>query len=257
MLQLHPKASAHYEKQITIPDYQCDIHGEMKLSSVLKQIQRVSNQHLEEMGFSYQDLWKENIVFLLARMALRCHRSPRSEEEIKIKTNPQINKGAQLLRRIEFWSQKGELLLEAQSSWLMVNPVTRKILRPSAFPFEIPGDSSNYEPSLDEIKTKCPKDLAEISQGEKMVQYSDLDCNYHLNNTVYADMVCNLLPYEEMEKKRWQEFAIHYRKEAVMGDAISLGLFRQGEYRYYIQGNKGETSCFEASILLGEPKEII
>lgn len=255
MLQLHPNASAHYEKQIVIPDYQCDIHGEMKLSGVLKQIQRISNQHFEEMGFSYRDLWEAQIVILLARMALRCHRSPRNEERVKMKTNPQMSKGAQLLRRIEFWSQEGELLVEAQSSWLMVNPITRKILRPSAFPFEIPTDSSNYDSSLDEMKTKRPKDLAVAGQGAKVVQYSDLDCNRHLNNTVYADMVCDLLPYEEMEEKRWREFAIYYRKEAVIEDTISLALFQQGESRYFIQGQKGETSCFEASILLGGSKE--
>ena len=250
MLQLSPKACAHHEKQIVIPDYQCDIHGEMKLSGVLKQIQQISNQHFAEMGFSYPDLLEEHIVVLLARMALRCHRSPSIEERVLMKTNPQMSKGAQLLRRIEFWSEEGELLLEAQSSWLMVNPESRKILRPSAFPFPIPSDLSNFDSYLDEMKTKCPKGLPSIGGGEKMVRYSDLDCNGHLNNTVYGDMVCDLLPFEEMETKRWKEFAIYYRKEARAGERVDLTLFQEEEGRYFIQGEKGEGSCFKASILL-------
>ncbi len=108
------------------------------------------------------------------------------------------------------------VLVEAQSSYLADGQslLLGKSFGLRAFPFEIPTDSSNYDSSLDEMKTKRPKDLAVAAQGAKVVQYSDLDCNRHLNNTVYADMVCDLLPYEEMEEKRWR-VAIYYRKEAV------------------------------------------
>ena len=249
MLQLSPQATAHHTKQIVIPDYQCDIHGELKLSGFLKQIQQISNQHFAQMGFSYPDLLEANIVILLSRMAIRCHRAPKTEELVELRTNPQLSKGAQLLRRIEFWSGE-ELLAEAQSSWLMVNPQTRRILRPSAFPFAIPQDPSNYDASLDAIKTKCPPEIPMAGMWEREVRYSDLDCNHHLNNTVYGDWVCDLIPFAEMEQKRWKEFAIYYRKEAVAGETLQMRLYQQKEGTYFIEGEKETGSCFEACIRL-------
>lgn len=73
------------------------------------------------------------MVFLLSRSSFRIHRMPRVYEEIVVSTWEHGIKGSQFLRDFEYFSKEGELLVSASTAWLLVNPVSRKILRPTEF----------------------------------------------------------------------------------------------------------------------------
>lgn len=237
------EATYQFEKEV--PGYLCDIRNKMKLSCVLKYIQEAGTTQFDLLGFTYELLCSENIVSLLSKLSIKIHRMPEGGEQLRIVTNPQRTKGASFLRRVEFFSEAGDLLVEAQSAWLMVSTETRKILRPSQFPHEIPAYVENYNAELAETKIKASGIV--IKNDTRKVRFTDLDCNIHMNNTVYADVVMDLLPFEVASTQDIDLFIISYKSEALYEEDIALSLETLDD-GYYIGGNKENGACFEAMI---------
>ena len=85
------------------------------------------------------------------------------------------------------------------------------------------------------------------------VRYSHLDVNGHLNNTVYGDLVTDLLPFEELVNRGIREFRIVFRHEARHGEELRLQLLHDGaEDCWYAVGHRADGPCFEAQVQLGE-----
>ena len=127
-----------------VPYYQCDLSGKMKLSWLLKVMERAAGEHLEHIGLSYDRLYQEGIVFLLSKAAVRIHRCPTAADLLWVETAPQGVRGAQYNREIRIHREEnggpGELLAEVHTIWFMADPVERRILRPDKFQHEMPTD---------------------------------------------------------------------------------------------------------------------
>ena len=72
-----------------VPYYQCDLSGKMKLSWLLKVMERAAGEHLEHIGLSYDRLYQEGIVFLLSKAAVRIHQCPTAADLLWVETAPQ------------------------------------------------------------------------------------------------------------------------------------------------------------------------
>ena len=236
-----------------VPYYQCDLSGKMKLSWLLKVMERAAGEHLEHIGLSYDRLYQEGIVFLLSK----------ERASIGVPLPPICSGWKQLLKgcvgpsttgRFASTGRKnggpGELLAEVHTIWFMADPVERKILRPDKFQHEMPTIPA--EEAMEPFASTRFR-IAGEPCGEQSftVQYSHLDVNGHLNNTVYGDLVCNLLPFEELVDRGIREFRIIYRHEARHGEPIRLELFHhQEEDCWYVAGHRAEGPCFEAQVCL-------
>ena len=58
--------------------------------------------------------------------------------------------------------------------------------------------------------------------GKYKVSYTDLDYNGHMNNTYYADILCNYIPELAEGTHRVESLRIHYSKEAPLGDVLTV-----------------------------------
>ena len=111
---------------------------------------------------------------------------------------------------------------EAFSHWTLVGVEDRKILTVDD------ADFSNYtigEPK-DLMKGKLRIASAEIKEMEavcqKKISYSDIDCNGHMNNTYYMDLLCDWVPELEAQTHRVAYARVHYSKEAPLGDKVTV-----------------------------------
>ncbi|MBS4784690.1 MAG: hypothetical protein KH009_01090 [Clostridiales bacterium] len=240
-----------YRFECDVPYYQCDLNGNMKLSYLLKIMERAAGDHLTHLGLPYERLYSEGIVFLLAKLGVRIHRCPTAADQLVVETSPQAVKGAQFHRQIRVFGVDGSPLAEIHSVWLMVDPVERKILRPDRFAHELP--TIPEEEQMERFGADRIRLAGEIIARDSFtVRYSDLDVNRHLNNTVYGDICTDLLPFDELCRRGVGEFLINYRHEALIGETISLTLRQDRESdRYYILGEREEGGCFEAMVRLG------
>lgn len=146
-------------------------------------------------------------------------------------------------RVFEMADQSGRLCISAKTDWILMNPATRKIARPSTFTAKsftvCPKEIDCPEPKKILLPQEGLEDL-----GTRRVRWSDLDGNGHLFSGNYADIIWDALP-EDLQIQTPREFQINYSREAVLGDTLRLEGFR-GEAGYFVEGLGPRGACFTA-----------
>jgi medium-chain acyl-[acyl-carrier-protein] hydrolase len=230
-----------YTASIRLSSYDLDTSRRLKPSVLLKYLSDVAGRHIEEDGLTY-DLMRENgFVFLLTKIAVKVFDFAKHNDEILIETWCQDTIGVQFIRNYRVRDKKGRILVEVQSTWVLVNPDTHKILRPSVFPLELVkcGDT------VEAVNTKIviPENIAPV--GSRVVRWSDIDYNNHLNNAIYADIICDFFP-DGMYEKRLKEFQIVFLNEALLSDIIHIFTFTEADGTAIFRGITNGKICFEA-----------
>ena len=62
--------------------------------------------------------------------------------------------------------------------------------------------------------------------------------NGHLNNTRYADILCDALPWSVWEQGTVQDLLLFYHREVPRGESFTLSRARTGEKQYYFNGER-------------------
>ncbi|WP_312643917.1 acyl-ACP thioesterase domain-containing protein [Hydrogenoanaerobacterium sp.] len=236
-----------FHKKIKLTYPECDIRNQIKLSGMMRHIQEVSGEHLEELGLSHVMLWNEGFVFLLTKVALQVKRRPGALEKLTIVTKPRAPKGVQSMRDVYFYDEAGEEIIYAQTAWVLTDPIEHKIRRPNELPYTIPLEPVAVDYELLRAKNKRPKDAQPV--GKRVVRYSDIDCNMHMNNAVYSDIVCDYLPLEQHRSRDVAQYNISFVGEAKFGDELTVFRAQLDENTYYIGADRpAGDSCFECII---------
>ena len=85
--------------------------------------------------------------------------------------------------------------------------------------------------------------------GEQQAVYSRCDMNGHLNNTRYADIVCDAVPWEVWDTAQIRDFTISYHREVPRGECFTLRRARPAEDTFYFEGEREGKSAFEAQLI--------
>ncbi|MCL2493884.1 MAG: thioesterase, partial [Clostridiales bacterium] len=77
---------------------------------------------------------------------------------------------------------------------------------------------------------------------EKLIGYSDVDYNSHLNNARYIDYIMDCIPFSEHKRREVRALEINYLNELVPGDTIELRRADapDDEKRTYFEGVRKE-----------------
>lgn len=233
-------------KQIRLTDYECDQKGKIKLSYILRHMQEISGEHLEEIGLPYMELYRQGQVFLLSKMDLTVSRRPEMEEVVTFYTSPKQPIGAQYIRCNDVVDAKGEIILHADTSWLLVDPESRRILRPKDFVGQLPLNETFDKKKLQDMKIPMVSVCEEA--GEREIRYSDLDVNRHMNNAAYADVIFDYLPDEVSENQEPSFLRIHFQNEALLHERLRIFRAQMEDQSWYLSAEKQSGKCFEAWI---------
>ena len=231
---------AEFTEVYRIPFYECDYTKRMKMSAILKYAAEIAGLDYTLKGFGHEVLWEQQMVFLLSRISFKVLRYPTQQEIINVTTWECGKTGALFNRGVDFTTPYGEKLISYISGWILANPITRKIYRPSHYDFNMPQDVTRPIEALPIGKIISEK-LEYI--GEKIVTVSDLDCNGHVYNANYADMVGDFILKQDYEREVLN-YRINYINEAKIGEKISL--FQQkSKNKSIIIGKVDKKPCFE------------
>jgi acyl-ACP thioesterase len=221
----------------------CDPKGRFKLSSMLRSAVEVAEVEYAKKGLSHEFLRSQNMVFLVSQLSLKIISFPQNQTNYVTKTWENGKKGGLFLRGLEILNETGEVLIQGVVGWILINTQTKKIMRPLEFPYPQPQHSEVFE---------C-KPLGRISYdnltelGERIVRFSDLDINNHVNNAVYADVAVDFLP-EPFYQKSLTNFRINFSSEVFLDDKIKLyGAEIDGGY--VIVGKKQDRISFETEFI--------
>ena len=131
---------------------------------------------------------------------------------------------------------------KAGTLWLLLDTATRRMLPP--------GDVGKLIPENKDlsIPMNLPATVGNL-QGEEFVSeyrpvYTDLDVNGHVNNTRYADWLCNTLGIDLMTEYEPEHIILNYNHEVLPGHVVTLRRILKGN-EYRLSGKVGDTTAFE------------
>ena len=243
--QYHDEKLA-FHKEMKISFSQCDIFQRLKLSELLAITSDAAVEDFYQRGISWKFLAEKDIAILVSRLAFRLHKIPKADDFITIHTWEEAPKGIQLFRKYEITSKNEKKLVSGVSSWLVVNPTTRKIIKPSLFTLREEPNFSTALNSLDCGKIQQDENASLIE--ERKVHISDLDGNGHMNNSKYGDYITDCLP-ENLFEKPVKDFCINYSKEATAKNTLQLFASEdKTQNTITITGKQDQNVCFESKL---------
>jgi len=223
--------------------WDCDREQRVRVAALLSKMATFAGYDYDARGLTHERLLESREVFLLSRAAVRIHDCPHARDVLDITTWENGAKAAHMRRYYEMRDQEGRVRVSAKTDWILVDPVTRKILRPSSFTAKPLAVSDRPLDCPEPRKIVLPEEGRE-DLGTRVVRWSDLDGNGHLYSGNYGDIVWDALP-EDLQVRVPGEFYINYCREAVLGDALRLEGCRSGE-GYFVEGLGPHGPCFTA-----------
>lgn len=237
-----------FYQEVEIRFCDCDNRKRARIETVLRIMADIAGVAYAAKGYTHDWLWAHHSVFLVTRAAIRIRQMPAADEKIIVKTWESGLKGAQYYRNMVFYSQEGAVLVEGQTAWIVVDPETRAIQKPSAFPGHFDPIPELVPDTLPAARLKLPSGMAE--QGRRRIVYSDIDGNNHTYNAVYAGIACDFLPAEVMAR-RLTDFRINFKQEALLGEELSVRTHLDGNVAL-VAGLLGEAVSFECEFTFAE-----
>lgn len=203
---------------------ECDLANRWRLGAAMIEMQEIAGEQSEKLGCGRSALLEEGLAWVASRMEIRMNRYPVYGEEITLRTFYRPQRHRLFPRYFQFFGADGELLGQASSLWLLMDLNTRQSVDASLLPRPLPDNSDAPEP------LPLPGGIVPLDAPEepliREIRYTDLDSNGHVNNTKYADWLCDALGTETLEKHPLERFVIHYDSEIRPGQPVELRLQR-------------------------------
>ena len=235
-----------YEKVFQVFRHDGDHLGNMKPGALLRYAQQIATEHAENAGLTDAVYTETHTAFVLAKMALHLARPVRVDELLTVVTQPERTKRAVNTRITRVRDEKEEEVALLDSRWVLIDTEKRAILRTRPAQF----DESWAQDVPCELPMKMTKAKWEdcTPLGQRTAAYSLCDMNGHLNNTRYADIVCDAVPWQVWDSAQISDFIISYHREVPRGESFTLRRARPAEDTFYFEGEREGKSAFEASV---------
>lgn len=207
-----------YTQKYRIYENDVDFRKMATLGSLLRYCQQIGTEDAEHYGITPELYASTHTSYVLAKLALHITRTPRVEETITVQTEPEALHRAVNRRFTTFCDAQGREEVCVDSRWVLIDTDKRMILRkhPEGFPTTGWVDKLDRELPIKLTKVKR-EDCEEL--GTHRAVYSRCDRNGHMNNTVYADLICDALPLEVWRTHTVTDVILYYHKEVPMAKA--------------------------------------
>lgn len=235
-----------YEKKLVAEGCECDANGVLHTGALLRWVQQISTDHCTALGLGDDDYARTHTSFLLAKMSAEFYSPVRAGDLVTLMTRPAAPQRAVYCRYTQLCNAAGETLAAVDARWVLVDTDNWRILRRPPEAFQCPFGAQDV-PQLD-VKLEKAQEMTAL--WPERATYARCDQNRHLNNTCYADIVCDGVPMAEMAANFVKRFAIVYHKEVPMGESFLLRRGRTARDTYYFTGESDAGQHFEAEIAL-------
>lgn len=210
-----------------------DFDRNWRPSAILGAAQVMASEHSDMLGCGVDDLAKIDATWILFRQTYQMDKYPKIGDTVKISTWPGKPQFTVMPRYFTFESPDGELYGKAHTLWFIVNFNTKKMLTASKTGYAIPDvdDLPKLLPQPEKIE--FPGSVSYKTQ--RIVRFSDLDYNHHMNNMRYLEWICDLFPTSHFENNCFANWQINYLAAAKPDEEITMELSESGS-GFFIRG---------------------
>ncbi len=228
-----------WEEKFKVRFHDTDSNEILGPSQTFKYIQEAAMRQLQAQKPTYTELLKQGKAYLLSGIRVEMYYPVFAYDEIVARSWACPSKGVSFIRSYEI-ERDGEIVCEAVSSWALVSTTDKKLIKVDEV------DTGNY--FTDEViktehplRIRIPNALPMSLVGEYTVTYRDTDVNGHMNNTNYADMLCNCIP--NMKHLRVKSIGINYSSEAALNEELKIYMSKiDGKFYFRTVRSDGKTN---------------
>ncbi|GAB4438848.1 MAG: thioesterase [bacterium] len=231
----------YYEKDFEIY-YKDTTNNEnrIRLDILLLLLQEAAILHSEKVGFTEEYMAKNSCGWVLNKLSLEISSLPIMREKIRIKTWSRGVKSFKAYRDFEIY-RDNVCIGRASTQWFFIDSLQKKLKK---IPEEVKGFYGELAAqagiNLDALEIK-EGDCNEVLTKEHTLRACDIDSNGHLNNTVYAQFVTDLMK-NLVTHFTYNQFNIIYKKEIPYAiSTVTCGISKVNEQNYNFRIYKGDT----------------
>lgn len=183
-----------HQLELQIPSFLCRPDDRLGFDGMASIFQEAAWQHAQKLGVDFTDN-DTPVYWVLHRLGMRFVRRPHWGEDIRITTWPSRMIRLYTMREFVVETGDGELLVEASSTWLVLNGTSGRPVRPE--------QHLSREWAVEEVPLDLPiGKTATIPEPQNLLQHaawdrvrlSDTDRNAHVNNARYAQWLSDWAP---------------------------------------------------------------
>lgn len=213
------EAMSIYKKQYHVDYGDSDFYKKLKLSSLFNYLQDIASLHSEHLGIGINDIHKKHgVAWVMVRIMVDIERIPNWNEDITIETWPSEPKKLEFERDFIVYDMQRNILVRAISSWVIMDVKKREIRKTDLIAIEYPPFVEQRAINKRMIKLKPMGEQNFVYK--KLIGYSDIDINGHLNNSKYLDYITDCFSMERHREYTVESVQISYISEALAGDSI-------------------------------------
>lgn len=229
--------SSLFKGQYHIELRDVDFTKKLKLSTLFSLFQDIASLAAEDLGYGIETLEKKfEVAWILTRIRVDILRHPTWDETITIETWPLAPSKIDFDRDFLVKDQTGEVIIKATSKWVIMGLNDRKIKRTELIKIHYP---ENRTERAIEGKLGKLKDFGMRSPAyHKVIGYTDIDFNGHLNNSKYVDYIMDCFLPDFHKHHPIHTIDINFHQEALPGDSITLykDISKMDEHQLYVEG---------------------
>jgi len=212
---------AVWTEELSVKTFESDFMGRWKPAPVLQSMTEAAASHAAHLGVGYYDLVDENIVWVLSRVKIVWNAVPCQGETLRLHTWP---KGLQqkLFFARDFLIDRpdGLTCIAASTAWLLVDPITRRLVLPNALKTPLPEPLGLR--ALDEPLEKIATNGCLSERLVRTAGYSAVDMLGHTNSARYLDWISDCFSIDDYARGFPAWLQINYSTEVKPGDQISI-----------------------------------
>lgn len=207
-----------YTEEYRISSHDLAHNNRMRPSAILRYMMETANRNMYVQKPAYSELLRQGYAFLVGRTHLCIYGDLQAYDTVTAETWAIPEKGASFDRCYRLL-KNGEVMAEAYCVFGLLNLNTKKLCRAGDVALAYCTD----EPLSISTRFRLPEcELAVV--GEREIRYADIDCNAHMNNTNYPDMLCDYIP--EIDSVRVTDVQIQFVSEAPLGERLTVKMGR-------------------------------
>lgn len=207
-------------KNYLVHYYEIDSKKRALISTIINYLMDICTFQSDSAGVGIDYLLSNNKGWILTQWKIKIHRYPLYEEQVKVSTKANSFYKYYAYRKHFIEDKEGNLLVEGESTWLMVDLVKRKPLKLSEDMFTAYGINPEDK---ERFKTADFKHLDHWDYScDFKVRYSDIDTNNHVNNVKYVSWIMETIPLDLVLNYEMRELTILYKKEISYGHIVNV-----------------------------------
>lgn len=211
-----------------------DLNGNMSFTAIARYLQEAAWHSAENLGFGYKRAMELGQFWVVVRQHIKIYKFPRWAEQITIETWPRGIDGLWAFRDYYLKDGSGNILGGIASSWMIIDANKRRPQKP-----EIVFDALPYTLNKRAIEDDAPKitwDGPSEPIDERIVRFSDMDHNGHVNNSKFIEWIFDALRLNG-NKKQYKEFMINYLLEVKEKEHVRIYAF-MNEREMLVKGER-------------------